>query len=620
MAKIDQWKVDVDSITVTAQTTSSLSGGERFYASVFLDGKPAGSFHVNNETNKMTDDGVYKLKYTTKYDASTMAGKKCHIVFKSKDGEGNCIPNGMVLDTVIPYIVTKKTEPENVIALKGREKYGVHVLEGATANFSVDQSIAELDIYPGGKANIAANVEATSVIMRANWITSDANGKIPQLYVSSGSLTNTSDKDKVYYDAKVNFHYYSFGLPVNVSTSAVTFRSGIGATEYFGLDYYDGATRAASGSGGWQDYYNNPSSPQTIKGGVGYNIYAEPYTWSNGSTSAKQNVYGANLRFPMTINLTSARKAIDVDTHEAALEQNKNWNLIASPYVTAFQGTITAIKSDKSEEELAYITFPNNKNFNGGYDHKEVPDATIMPFSAYFVQVPDNTDSLRFEAGSTKLGAPRRAIKAVDADRIKAGLTLSQADKSDHAGLLIGEKYTNDYDINADLAKMFDSNSGLVLFMLSGSQKLAYIALPPATGNGVSETVIPLGYNQAAMGQEMTFAFDEDRYPSVRFDERIQALELIDYVEGTTTNLLQEPYTCTAYEKADNARFALGIRYTKTGANVTTGICDDVAATKVNDGIYDLMGRRINADGARSLGAGVYIIMENGKARKEVIR
>ena len=132
--------------------------------------------------------------------------------------------------------------------------------------------------------------------------------------------------------------------------------------------------------------------------------------------------------------------------------------------------------------------------------------------------------------------------------------------------------------------------------------------------------MIPLGYNKATMGQEMTFAFDEERYPSVRFDERIQALELIDYVEGTTTDLLQETYTCTAYEKADNTRFALGIRYTKTGASVTTGICDDVAASKVNDGIYDLMGRRVNADDARSLGAGVYIVIENGKARKEVFR
>ena len=106
------------------------------------------------------------------------------------------------------------------------------------------------------------------------------------------------------------------------------------------------------------------------------------------------------------------------------------------------------------------------------------------------------------------------------------------------------------------------SNAGkLNLYTLNAdNQQLAF--------NGLSEedavAPIPVGATIPTTG-EYTFAFDAERYNMSLVD----TVMLIDYTEGTQTNLLYNNYTFTAEKGKNEGRFALLIRLAKEPQIVT---------------------------------------------------
>ena len=609
---IDAWARDGLTITTTDVEGTIADEG---YVTVFYDGVP-----MSSELPSEYDYGVYTVNATY---SDELAGKKCHIVYK----DAGCEPYA-TLDAIIPVLVDGSTVVTAPTTDDGKP-VGVHVLQNGVATLGT-QTIGDLDIYPGGKAIIEGAVTVESVTMRADGMACAGDNTTdfyPNLLVL-GSLTN-KNSNIVNVDYTIDYwQYYPFSLPYGVHTSDVTYRSGADAASHFAIKAYDGAARASTGAG-WVTYYDyvgdpgwgiDPTGHVTIEAGRGYDIFAEPYIWNS------EEQFEAVIRFPMTVNLTSGeatRSALSVEPNDdggAADPGESHWNLIGAPYLSSYREAIQMYDGSTYLDDVGYVYY----SIDGfqSYLHEMADAVELVPFHSYYIQVDPSTTHISFVSPTSgRVYAPaRRAAKANVQQKLAAGLTLTQGDKSDHTGLLIGENYTADYDFNADLSKMFGRKQGLAVFSLAGTRKQAYMALPFAEGLSTQETVIPLGYSKAKAGQEMTFAFDEARYPSVRDDERIQSLNLIDYAEGSMTDLLQDSYTCTATEAANNERFALAIRYIKNGSNVATGICDDAKPTKMRDGVYDLMGRRVNIDDARTLGAGVYVIIENGKARKEVIR
>lgn len=611
IGKVDEWMLAPNALRVT--TKESEGSLIDYFATVFYDGDRV----LSTEPGQFSP-GVYDLD-APEYDAYELAGKRCHIVFKEVRTEG-CYPIA-TLDTIIPFIADGEVEVPLRSDLEGaREKFGVHVFTDGTAVFASPMDIAELDVYPGGKAIIDEEVSATSVTLRAH----GPNQAYPELLVTDfGTLTNTNS-NTIYFDYALNLkRYYPFSLPYTVNTEDATYRSGDDAWDHFAMDAYDGAARAA-GSTGWYYYfdYAGGSGHKDIVAGKGYDVFAEPMIWN----SEEQTKYLGNIRFPMTVDLSSGpeapKSAVSVELNSALDPAQSNWNLIGSPYLSSYRGTVQMYDGSTFLDPVEWVYYSED-GFKT-YDHASSSSMVFQPFHSYFIQVDPATTHIAFATPDEgRIYAPSRyGRKAASSQTaIKAGITLTQNDKSDHTGFFIGEKYTYDYDINGDLTKMFGSKQNLAVFMLSGNQKLANIALPTAYGSGEQETVIPLGYNKATKGAAMTFAFDEERYASVLEDERVESLYLIDNAAGVTTDLLHGSYTCTAYETADNDRFMLGIRYIKSGSEVATDLGESQATvTKMTDGIYDIMGRRIDADNVRTLGAGVYVVIENGQARKEVIR
>lgn len=629
IGKVDFWRKDGIVINTTPSKGGELDNGSLGAITVFYNGQLMSSNVPDNGTDfdiePRVDYGVYYVPaaYGLTHD---IAGKKAHLVYKNTD----CEPIA-TLDTIIPFLI----DGEETVSADGLGA-GVHVLRGGVATFASSQEIADLDIYAGGKAVVAngADVTASSVTMRADAFTSFIEGisDYPILYPDlavQGTLTNGAS-NAINFDYTLDWQaYFPFALPSDaaISTEDVTYISGHNANEHFVLGTYDGAERAADRSG-WYVYYDyyELGEHQPITRGVGYYIYGEPDEWN----SMEQEYYGGVFRFPMTVNLSTgeAAKSISVAQHDATYKVNKNWNIVSIPYLTSYRGNITLYKDDTPVEDektgnpktLKYIIVPSDNFMH--YDAELVSTVTLFPFHSYLLQFDADANKLVFEHPNpaARAAAPaRRAANAQTTNELMAGITLAQNGKSDHTGLFIGEQYTNDYDFDADLAKMVGKGKRIKLYSLLGSKKLAYIAIPPASGTGTLETIIPLGYDSAVVGQEMTFAIDTRRYPELLDDENIYQLNLIDEAEGITTNLLDGAYTCTAITKSDNSRFSLGIVYRAPQQQEITTDCEEVRSTSLPDGVYDLLGRPVRSN-AYALPAGVYIIVREGKAEKEVIR
>ena len=633
--KIDFWRKDGFVLTTSEDEGNLYESEANGAVTVFFDGQLVSSklpdIDDDSALEERVDPGVYFISadYGTTHE---LAGKTCHIVYK----DNACVPVA-TLDVTIPVLVDGA---EDVVV--PNSSTGVHVLNGGVATLSEDQTIADLDIYPGGKAVVSSNVTASSVTMRADamYVAKKDNPypvPYPDLLVT-GTLTN-DNANKINFDYLLDFAaYYPFALPYGVNTANVTYRSGDDARDHFVLGYYDGATRALGLQPAWKTYYDyvgypadgiDPTGAKDIISGRGYNIFAEPLTWGGDP----QEYYGAVIRFPMTVDMSvggETAKEIAVQQFDGpeVKNDNKNWNLIGLPYLSSYNGTIEMYKDDEpvidaktgNTKRLNYITsFDINLQ---DYHHEFVATTTIYPFHCYLVQFGEDVNKLVFQSPnpSARAAAPakRKASSLKNDYGLMAGIKLTQNGKYDHTGLFIGEQYTNNYDVNADLAKMIGSTSKVKVFSLLGSRKLAYIAVPPADGYGMRETVIPLGYDSAAVGTEMTFAIDTQRYPNLLEDEDVMALELVDNVDNKTVDLLTTDYTCTAYQKSDNSRFALNVRYrAPQQQEVLTGIEDAPRATALPDGIYDLLGRPLQS---ATMPAGAYIVVENGKTRKEVIR
>lgn len=602
-----------DSVELTVKSIERALDG--YSLTIFYDDQLVQLTHPRN-----VDYGVYKVY--APYSAENV-GKNLHIVYKNSDCEPVAIFN-----TTIPVVVAGDTTISSVPS----ESTSVHVMDGGTVTFTGSAEINELDIHAGGSAIVDGELVAAAVSMRA-----DTGTCAPNLFLTSnGSLINNNyDTVNLYFSVAYN-DFYPFALPYEVSTTDVTYRDRVGgsADQNFVLGTYSGENRAAGSSQKWVIYHDkagyNTYSPalsedNTIESAKGYFIYGDPQIWpheTSGSSKYEQK-YGV-FRFPMTVPLYGGESAtsINVETYSSSNRKDKNWNLVALPYLTSYTGAITTNLST----EQRYVIVPEDNRFHS-YTEELASRAILKPFQPFFVQVEDGVTALYFNAPSSPAApgvaaAPKRYTKPASqstAREIAAGITLAQNGKSDHTGIFISDQYTPDYDINADLTKTESKSSKLRLYSLLGSNKLAYMAIPPASGNTTLETVIPIGYEKAIVGAPLTFAIDSRRFPELLYGEDVYALELVDNIEGVSQDLLEGSYTCTALQASDNNRFALHVVYrAPQQQEIATDICDTPRATALPDGLYDLLGRRIQDTSA--LPAGAYIRIANGEARKEVIR
>ena len=366
---------------------------------------------------------------------------------------------------------------------------------------------------------------------------------------------------------------YSLALPYDVALSDITYGDGsaIGLGTHLYVSAYDGAARAqnlgANKNWVYETDFATKFGSATLKAGVGYTISAEPQV---------QNDKYAILRLPMTKNINSgnseAAKSVAVTAHGKDMDiadNHKGWNLVANPYMASINGDSDEYSElmlrymemlpggtwQWAGEEQRYVTIPYNDG--SGYYQLKFSEAVLQPFKNFFVQV-GTSGTLDFVLTSRQ-NAPARYMQANTEREVEFEIMLGNELHQDNAGMLISDKYTPAYEINADLEKMTGSMS---VFTIYNGYQLAYNALSPLN----AEEQIPVGYIVPAQG-EYTFDLKERG----DYDE-IEHIYLTDRETDAMVDLLEETYTFYTTDKKNNNRFAINVILKEESHNQATDL------------------------------------------------
>ena len=444
----------------------------------------------------------------------------------------------------------------------------------------------DVTIYPTAKivvpeknksnANNKLSVNSLTFIGGITEVYNGSSYELNKYAVPELSLKGTLGKTvtTMNYVMRVNLsQMYSLALPYDVALSDITYGDGsaIGLGTHLYVSAYDGAARAqnlgANKNWVYETDFATKFGSATLKAGVGYTISAEPQV---------QNDKYAILRLPMTKNINSgnseAAKSVAVTAHGKDMDiadNHKGWNLVANPYMASINGDSDEYSElmlrymemlpggtwQWAGEEQRYVTIPYNDG--SGYYQLKFSEAVLQPFKNFFVQV-GTSGTLDFVLTSRQ-NAPARYMQANTEREVEFEIMLGNELHQDNAGMLISDKYTPAYEINADLEKMTGSMS---VFTIYNGYQLAYNALSPIN----IEEQIPVGYIVPAQG-EYTFDLKERG----DYDE-IEHIYLTDRETDAMVDLLEETYTFYTTDKKNNNRFAINVILKEESHNQATDL------------------------------------------------
>ena len=465
------------------------------------------------------------------------------------------------------------------------------------------EQFRNLTIYPTGKlSNIESKLAVNRLMIQAE------NDQVGYAIIEKGKGSITANA--IAHTKRIDAQYwYAFSLPYDCNINEITQANGESMGEYgvhWGIQYYDGKRRQYEGTSanlGQSSKFWLPMGPNDkLNAYQGYlialfdasvqkptdmrTIYFPPaeentYTES-GSDSKQTNVYSWN------VNLTCEKR-------------HHGWNFTGTPYISMFNpvaagitnanlsnvlmtGTWDPVENEYKEDEHVYVSIPTP---NGGkyYNQHLASTKELLPFMAYFVQTSDpttgdETKQLTYAKGGRKLPAAAPARAAATAQRVLVELLVTAPDgQTDNTGVWVDENYVPEYELAADLTKMYVAGEKPQLYTLAANnEKMAYNALPDGAA-----TNIPLGLHAPIAG-DYNLSLNE-RMSRIAGAESVELI----YNNAVVANLLFQDYTITA-NKGNVNGYSLCIR---RRANVTTAV-DNVTGSVitmiVNDGYISVLG------------------------------
>lgn len=400
----------------------------------------------------------------------------------------------------------------------------------------------------------------------------DANGYSTEYYYSylpyTGLLLANSPMIADGVDVKLvvrKDQWNFFSLPFDVNMSDILCKS----SYQWVIREYSGANRA-SGNG---ETWNNVPANGVLHAYNGYIIYMTDdsnytdYTFGMpaANNANKQNIFATNdVDVPLT-------------EYSAEFPQNRSWNLVGNPYPCSFD-------IQQMDFEAPITTW----NGNGYTAYSPLDDNYMLrPAEGFFVQAPQGATAITFhKEGRSAVNkqevtqeeynngyyyyAPRR-VKANSVPRKVFNFTLSNADYSDRARLVLNENASADYELTRDAAKMLSTDKTVPQLYLSDNG-IRYAINERPEGNGVF-------YMSAFFGKSGEYSI------KVQSDE-VQSTSIIltDTQANVATDLTEGGYTFTTESGTFDNRFVITFV-----AKMPTGVgqipSDQVQSTKmIRDG------------------------------------
>lgn len=537
-----------------------------------------------------------------------------------------------VSNIVVPKIVASDATMSSLMSGDTQWETEVHVLPRVTltanaGDFSSnDVLINHLEIYPGATVVVtkgaagSGTLKVKTLVLRNGWTRAGAKAyDVARLYItpSTASLDKNAVSDVWYSDWYIDYdQYYPVAVPWDVTLSGITYRycsvePSVGPSENIRLKYYDGESRATNvqegvGSGAnWKTYGDAgctdvPTKLEPSKGyamtakrptGKAFSIIRMPLTIPNASwtTAGEQGEVGGTHKDQVSVTAWGVK-----DKSETAYAEG--WNLIANPYMSLHEGAITYTGSGTP---VRYVNIPD-VDFKE-YDQLATATAELKPASAFLIQAPE-TGTITFGTANRKPSAPsyRTEEKPESIPEQQAYIVLSNEQSEDMMGILVSEKYTSEYETNADLEKLLSDGNTLRTYMHYGDMNMAYVAI----NEMLAKEWIPVSVRIPADG-EYTFSLHEASIAG-----ELEGVYLIDYQNGDkVTNLIEQSYTFSSTAGTINGRFAInakaGERQTPTGIDAINAggdinsdkpfkfIYHDKVYIWLNGVIYDTTGKRV---------------------------
>ncbi len=421
-----------------------------------------------------------------------------------------------------------------------------------------DLAVNSLYVKAGGSFTTA---DAGKYTAQSVFLYSEGD-EVPNVHIPSGTEFNVNDGTIHFVKRIPGDRWYFFSLPYDCLLKDIRFADGttIGVNpedknsqDGIFIKEYDGAERVKnSGFGnGWVWL----KSTEKLSAGVGY-IVAINTTDPTNLAVTKDIVFPMNLDNNALHTLENPEsKTVGVTAHgikDNITPNHKGWNFVGNPFLAQYKYTTDEqvsglmlgklMLNDVTNDDNVYLTIPHKNDYYWQGVYSEV---ALKPFSAFFVQA-GSDGSLAFVPSSRKLQSIV-ARRASEAALVYVGVTLSTGSESDATSLVVGNTFTQAYEIGSDLEKMLGYGSRPQVYVYDNNYQYAFKALNKADAAGVNT----LGVYLPKDG-EYTFAL-KDTYDN----SQVQALYLTDTKTNVIHDLLQEPYTFTGTRGEDKNRFYL---------------------------------------------------------------
>jgi len=350
----------------------------------------------------------------------------------------------------------------------------------------------------------------------------------------------------------------------------------IESTASFAVRYYDGANRAKNGTGGnWKNY----SKDDIIPAGTGFIFQTSKSVWSSfkaQNNDSKQFVF-ANKEFVKSLI-----------TNKSDVTANKGWNLVGNPWLTYY--------NIHKLNFAAPITVWNVSNQNYSAYSIIDDDYAIEPLQAFFVQCPDEINSISFPIDGRQLTSTIESQNAVrrrniQSERKLVDIELSNGEMSDKTRFVLNEHASVNYETNCDASKFFSMSAEVPqIYTVYEGVEYAINERPMAEG------VLTLGVKIPADGT----------YTIKAIRNQVGDVILLDKETGVQTLLNNGEYTFSANAGQTEDRFE--IRF----SSIIADSINKVEGEQTNETDY------FNLNGQRVLNPtkGVYVV----KGKKVIIK
>ena len=442
-----------------------------------------------------------------------------------------------------------------------------------TQDYTFNDAVGAMNSTPDVNMNAGSGliVETTNETVTLGDVHLMDNGTTSGSIVANNNLT----VENLFFDMTVAANkWYFLSLPFRVKAENVT------APGPYVFRYYDGATRAANGSGGWKNHTGE---------------YLEAHTGYIFQTNT-----AGTLTFqmePADVSFSGDTRQNAMATHVATNAKNASWNFMGNPFPSYYDIDDTGYD--------APITVWNGSSYIAVRPGDDLYQ--IGPFQAFFVQKPEAVTNMEFpfagchtynqwaEIVAGKNMAPRRARQK---NRQLVNLTIGMDETvDDRTRVVFNEQKTTTYELDCDAAKFLSSEPVAQLYSLDDEQSQYAINERPKGD-------VPLGYVAAENGM-LTITAE-------RMD---QPVLLYDKVMNIQHDLSTGGYTFSTEAGTFNDRFVMTIN-----GNATAITQQPSPDTQQPTDVFSLGGSHVSSKGTDGLSSGTYVVKQGGVSTKVIVK